>query len=197
MLYSYQGNYPQPLPFRIRLSNRQTRTDPSTFTIEEITDAGYIQVSDEPTINSNQVLTWDSINVEWNIRNKTQEELENELNSAKQARLLYITENRNNDFKSLISQWNGFDWDATEEDSTRISNVLTMLENAQSEGIPVPPTINWRTYDNQDQSLTKSDLVQLAASMFLAQQIIWNKQAILKNAVLAANTISEVNSITW
>jgi hypothetical protein len=35
-LYSYQGQEPQELPERIRLSGGRTRTDSSTFTEEEI-----------------------------------------------------------------------------------------------------------------------------------------------------------------
>lgn len=122
---------------------------------------------------------------------------ESELDIAKNTRSQYITMMRNNTLTSLTSQWNGLDWDATETDSTRIANVLTMLETAQAEGIPVPPTINWRTYDNQDQALTKSQLVQLGASMFMTQEMVWGKQAALKNAIAAATTVEEVNNITW
>lgn len=40
--YSLNGAYPiTTLPYRIRLSDGSTRTDPSTFTDEEIADAGY------------------------------------------------------------------------------------------------------------------------------------------------------------
>lgn len=42
MLYSLNGAYPiSTLPHRIRLSDGTTRTDSSTFTDEEIADAGY------------------------------------------------------------------------------------------------------------------------------------------------------------
>ena len=40
-LYSYQGQEPQELPERIRLSDGRTRTDSSTFTEEEIASAGF------------------------------------------------------------------------------------------------------------------------------------------------------------
>lgn len=74
-LYSYKTSYPQPLPFRIRLPNGQTRTDPSTFTAEEIADAGYIAVNDPPEITTTQVLTWNSETVSWEVRDKTEQEL--------------------------------------------------------------------------------------------------------------------------
>lgn len=40
-LYSYNREWPAPLPFRIRLDDGTTRTDPSTFTAEEIKAWGY------------------------------------------------------------------------------------------------------------------------------------------------------------
>lgn len=77
-LYTKNGSYPQPIPFRIRLSDGSTRTDPSTFTEEEIVDAGYTQVSNRPTPNSVQVVEWDSLNINWILRDKTLEELQAE-----------------------------------------------------------------------------------------------------------------------
>ncbi len=41
MLYSLHGARPAPLPFRITLPNGFTRTDPSTFTEDEILAAGF------------------------------------------------------------------------------------------------------------------------------------------------------------
>jgi hypothetical protein len=57
MLYSLNGAYPKPLPKRIVLSNGTTRTDPTTFTPEEIADAGYIQVPEPPPIPAYHKLT--------------------------------------------------------------------------------------------------------------------------------------------
>lgn len=58
MLYSLKNNYPTVLPDRIRLSSGLTRTDSSTFTAEEIADAGYVEVSEPPPYRSDQTLTW-------------------------------------------------------------------------------------------------------------------------------------------
>lgn len=197
MLYSYQGNYPQPLPFRIRLSNRLTRTDPSTFTPEEIVDAGYIEVSDEPIPTENQIVIWSPSTISWIVRDKTPEEIQNELIDAKNNRLNYITECRDKDFNVLTTIWNNDTWDAREKDSTRVANVLTMIEQANQQGIPTPSVVDWRTYDDQSRSLSISELIQLGASMFQAQQIIWYKQAMLKDQILAATTVAEVNAIVW
>jgi hypothetical protein len=197
MLYSLNGNYPQPLPFRIRLPDGSTRTEPSTFTEEDLNTLGYVQVEDEPIPTDTQVVSWSSSTVSWIVRNKTPEELANELVVAKNERLSYITQSRDKDFNSLVTSWNNDTWDARETDSTRVANVLTMIEQANQQGIPTPSTVDWRTYDDQSRTLTIAELTQLGASMFQAQQVIWYKQAVLKDQVLAASTIAEVNSIIW
>ena len=197
MLYSKNGNYPEVLPFRIRLSDGRTRTDPSTFTESELSEAGYVSVQDEPIPSSTQVVEWDSENIQWIVRDKTPQEIENELNSAKDSRMQYITSNRDSTLKMLTCEWNNDQWDARETDSTRIANVLTMIEQAGNLGIPTPSTVDWRTYDDQNRTLSIPELTQLGASMFQAQQIVWNKQATLKDQVQAATTIEEVNSIVW
>ena len=60
MLYSINREFPTSLPFRIRLSDGRTRTDPTTFTSEEIAKAGYVLAPDRPTYDSStHALTWD------------------------------------------------------------------------------------------------------------------------------------------
>jgi hypothetical protein len=197
MLYSKNGNYPEVLPFRIRLSDGRTRTDPSTFTESEISEAEYVSVPDEPIPSSTQVVEWDSENIHWVVRDKTPQEIENELNSAKKSRMNYITSSRDSELRKLSCMWNNDQWDARETDSTRIANVLTMIEQAANLGIPTPSTVDWRTYDDQNRTLSIPELTQLGASMFQAQQIVWVKQATLKDQVQAATTVEEVNSINW
>jgi hypothetical protein len=58
-LYSLNGKYPQALPERIRLSNGQTRSDSSTFTAEEIADAGYVAVVKPSYDRTTHTLDWD------------------------------------------------------------------------------------------------------------------------------------------
>lgn len=192
-LYSKNGSYPEPIPFRIRLSNGLTRTEPSTFTEDEIADAGYTEVSNPPSITTEQVLEWNSLNLEWIVRSVT----EQEINNLKRLRLNYITESRDLELNSLTCQWDNNVWDSRESDSTRIANVLTMIEQASNQGIPTPTAVDWRTFDDQTRSLTVAQLIQLGASMFQTQQVIWYKQAMLKDQILAATTVEEVKSITW
>lgn len=59
MHYSLHGSRPAPLPFRITLPSGFTRTDPSTFTVEEIIAAGFTGPYSEPTYDSNtEQLEW-------------------------------------------------------------------------------------------------------------------------------------------
>ena len=59
MLYSFRDQRPAPLPFRIRLSNGFTRTEPASFTAEEIIDAGYEGPYTEPAYNAaTEQLLW-------------------------------------------------------------------------------------------------------------------------------------------
>jgi hypothetical protein len=59
MLYSIRQQRPATLPFRIRLSNGFTRTDPASFTAEEIADAGYVGPYTEPAYNAaTEQLLW-------------------------------------------------------------------------------------------------------------------------------------------
>ena len=81
MLYSFKGQYPSTIPFRIRLPNGSTRTDPNTFTADDIIAAGYTAVSDPPIPTPTQVLGWNSDTISWFIRDKTPEELQAEIDA--------------------------------------------------------------------------------------------------------------------
>jgi len=51
MLYSFRNQRPAPLPERIRLANGFTKRDSTTYTAEEIADAGYVGPYTEPAYN--------------------------------------------------------------------------------------------------------------------------------------------------
>ena len=108
-----------------------------------------------------------------------------------------ITAARNAALRELKATWDGDTWDANEETSNRVASALSMVREAGSLGIPTPPAIPWRTYDNKDRILTIAELTQMGASVFLAQQMVWGKQAQLKNAIEAATTKEELEQIEW
>lgn len=74
-LYSYKTEYPSPeIPERIRLSNGSTRTDSSTFTSDELVDAGYVEVSNPPDFNQEtHKVIWNG--TEWQTISLTESEI--------------------------------------------------------------------------------------------------------------------------
>ena len=85
-LYSKNGELPNYLPDRIRLSNGLTKTDRETFTQEDISQAGYIAVDEPPATSLNQVSEWNSENLSWSIREKNASEIGEEWKKIKQNR---------------------------------------------------------------------------------------------------------------
>ena len=75
MLYSFNREYPiDTSPHRIRLSDGSTRTDSSTFTSEELVDAGYVEVSNPPDFNQEtHKLVWSG--TEWQTVLLTESEI--------------------------------------------------------------------------------------------------------------------------
>jgi hypothetical protein len=73
MLYSLLGKYPTSLPFRIVLSDGRTRTDPSSFTQEEIADAGYVPVENPPVAEYPNKVEWNG--TQWYIREPNNSEI--------------------------------------------------------------------------------------------------------------------------
>lgn len=137
----------------------------------------------------------------WNRqeRQPTLEEINviSDLEIVKEERAALITISRNEALKKLTASWDNDTWDANEETSNRIANALSMVREAKELGIPTPPAIPWRTYDNKDRTLTIAELTQMGAAVFLAQQMVWAKQAQLKNAIDAATTEPEVLAVKW
>ena len=85
-LYSKNGELPNYLPDRIRLSNGLTKTDRETFTQEDISQAGYVAVEEPPTTSFNQVSEWNSENLSWSIREKNASEIDEEWEKIKKNR---------------------------------------------------------------------------------------------------------------
>lgn len=75
MLYSFNGEYPiDTLPHRIRLSDGSNRTDSSTFTSDELVDAGYVEVPNPPDFNQEtHKLVWSG--TEWQTILLTESEI--------------------------------------------------------------------------------------------------------------------------
>lgn len=65
-LYSYQGQEPQLLPFEIFLNDGRSRTNPFTFTEEEIAEAGFTGPYERPEYDEElETQSWDSELGDW------------------------------------------------------------------------------------------------------------------------------------
>lgn len=76
ILYYRYGEYPTELPHRIRLVDGSTRTDPTTFTDEEISSAGYSVAPEKPENYDllTEKIVWD--NDRWVVQELSNEEIE-------------------------------------------------------------------------------------------------------------------------
>lgn len=75
-LYSYQGQEPQPLPHKIRLSDGRSRTDVSSFTDEEIAEAGFTGPYTIPSFDEEyQRILWDSETLSYVVEDLSDGEL--------------------------------------------------------------------------------------------------------------------------
>jgi hypothetical protein len=90
MLYSHNNQEPQELPDRIRLTNGYTRTDRSTFTEQELADAGYRAVLPKPQAILGETVYWDTEAGNWNIRPASEEEIAVQWSTIKNQRLQMI-----------------------------------------------------------------------------------------------------------
>lgn len=88
-LYSFNGEYPTELPERIRLSDGKTRTDNSSFTAEELSDAGYTGPYELPDYDSDiQTVRWDSDSKSFLVENIPDYEIWEDLRIERNERLL-------------------------------------------------------------------------------------------------------------
>ena len=76
-LYTKNGCYPQIIPPIIELENGSTRSNPTTFTAEEIESAGWVLAPEVPEYNiSTHILNWDRETSTYVIETIPQEELD-------------------------------------------------------------------------------------------------------------------------
>lgn len=90
-MYSWNGGLPTPLPFRIRMPSGFTRTDPKTFTEEELAETGFVLVTQEkPLPGRYERVIWedmqykvvalseqekqDILNAQWKVIRKTRDQ---------------------------------------------------------------------------------------------------------------------------
>ena len=73
--YSFKGAWPTRLPNRIKFSNGLTKTDKTTFTDQDLIDAGWIEVEDPPAATYPNKLEWNGETFEWSVRGPNESEI--------------------------------------------------------------------------------------------------------------------------
>lgn len=91
-IYSKNNGRPSELPDNIFLSDGRSRTNKNTFTEEEISDAGYVEVELPPIVEYPNVLDWDSSNIKWVVRLPNQAETDQKRNEIQELCKRFLAE---------------------------------------------------------------------------------------------------------
>lgn len=101
MLYSYKGQEPKPLPFRIRLDDSSTRTSLNELSIEELNKLGFVGPITKPEIDANtQKIEW--VNGQYQISQLTEEELAQRVEGKKEENIQKLENINYNRFWELL-----------------------------------------------------------------------------------------------
>lgn len=140
-LYSFNGARPTQLPNRIKLSNGFTRTDKSTFTAEEIADAGWIQVEDPPVVEYPNKLEWNSETLSWYSREPNTSEI---AMRWQEIRNMCLTLLENTDYKVLKAYEAGIPVDQAFIDYRQfLRDIYNNVNNID------PWNVSWPTYPDE------------------------------------------------
>ena len=178
ILYSYKGRIPTTLPHRIVLSDGRTRTDSSTFTEEELTDAGWIIADYKPKgLTEYQQTRWTGNS--WVVENLS----DGEMASRAVARMEQVPSER---WQKEIAniRWT---------DSANNSYVIDCSVESQRKFASVQTAINTgiRT-DNDIWKLYSIDNQQIEYRQTLNTEITEISQLVLQKTQIAFNTEKEV-----
>jgi hypothetical protein len=180
MLYSKNGLYPEPLPFRIVMPNGTTRTDPATFTQEEITSAGYFVAPDPPSKGPYQTLAWTGTN--WVLQETRTLEI------AKSMRLEDLSAYRR--YKETKFTFNGIEIYLDQQTQARI--------NAAVAGFAYRPNdiITWEVTRGNFIQFDKPTMEAIAVAAWTHIKLCFENVKRITDLVQAATTIEEVDFIS-
>jgi hypothetical protein len=137
LLYSHNGQEPQPLPDRIRLKNGLTSTDLSSFTNEELADAGFTGPYEIPEYNQeNQKLFWDSENLSYVLEDISEKELWDKIR-AERNHLLSLS-----DWTMTVDAPQVLNFREWEMYRQRLRDIPSLYENPKDVVWPSAPTEN-------------------------------------------------------
>ncbi|MGQ9370354.1 DUF4376 domain-containing protein [Azospirillum sp. ST 5-10] len=200
--YSHRGAIPTSLPFAIRLSDGRLRTDPSTFTEDELTDAGYVLAPAQPAYDpaTQHAPVWTGAG--WQVVDKTPAELAAELAAAKEARCVELETLRRQKEEASYLTWDRSDGETYLIYTDPGSQAKLDAEwAAAAAGLRQPPVEPWKCVDagagkRAYLSLTDAevmDIAQRARSDVIAP--LFRREAELCAAIDAATTVQAVAAV--
>jgi len=176
-VYSYKGQIPTELPNRIILSDGRTRTDKTSFTQEELTDAGWILSSKKPSANTYQKVSWTGTS--WLVENLSDDEMLVKASTRKEQVPSERWQKEMANIRWTDSANNSFIIDCTVESQRKFASVQTAINT----GI--------RT-DNDIWKLYSIDNSRIEYRPTLNTEITEISQMVLQKTQIAFNTEKEV-----
>jgi hypothetical protein len=186
-LYSYKSQYPKPLPHRITLSDGRTRTDPSSFTVQEIEDAGYTVALDKPIVNPWQNLNWTGAS--WAVSDKPADQLkaekEHQINALREQ-LIYSQK------MVVLSTGQTIPIDVR-QGKPDIQNLTNIVQKASLKVMRNETgTITFMAADNQPYTLTPEEAIEMGESVFAQIENEYAQSWVKKAQLEALTTAQEV-----
>ena len=179
--YSFQGQYPiEGLPDRIRLPDGKVRTDSSSFTSQEIQEAGFILVPDPPAKQPNESLLWE--NNTWAVRDTR------DLDEEKDSKLRALSLRRKQAEETFV--FNGQTILLDEGTQARINAALIGLERS-TEGTTTP----WQIRRGVFVDFNTTTLEALGLAAFEHVRLCFVNAKAVSSRILAATSLADLDAI--
>lgn len=127
----------------------------------------------------------DEVNLDEEVRIKA----EKEFNQAKDVKISELKSTRDS-LKVEPIEYNGKFYDYDEESRDRIKDAQEALEGTEL-------SIEWTTADNTDATLFYQDFKNIRRAVAMRADMLHKRYRQLRELVDAAQTVEEVNAITW
>jgi Domain of unknown function (DUF4376) len=180
--FSKGGAYPAALPFRIRLPDGRTRTNPASFTPEELADAGFVAVDPKPAPGVNQFVTWGD--GDWVLHDKTPEELADE-HDALRAQLIAALAERRYAVEIGGVTFGGATVDTTREAQAQIGSTYSALKDGLVPGVEWKAQTGWLVLDLAAFTPIATAVAQHVQASFAAERAVQGQIEALTDAELA------------
>lgn len=186
-LYSHNSQYPKSIPFRIRLSDGTTRTNPSSFTVQEIENAGYVLAPEKPSANPWQNLTWTGDS--WAVSDKPPDQLkaekEQQINSLREQ-LIYSQKT------VVLSTGQTIPVDVR-QGKPDIQNLTNIVQKASLKVMRnETDSTMFMAADNQTYTLTPEEAIEMGESVFAQIENEYAQSWVKKAQLEALTTAQEV-----